>query len=67
MDEKRFDHVIVVCKGCHRERRHDFDRLFTTKDVVAWVRGGGPAPFACLCGSPSCDLKFHMIEVANAS
>jgi hypothetical protein len=55
-----YDHVIIVCNGCRRERTHYFDEpLHGAEEIIAWTKTG-LADFACPCGSSTCDLKIHI-------
>lgn len=52
------DHVIIICKGCSRERTVWPDApLVGAQQVRQFVDAGIPP---CGCGARYCDLKLHV-------
>ena len=58
----KVDYIIIVCKGCKRERTAHPDKPLTSaQEVKDWIDNHLPA-FACICGAKTCDLKLRLAK-----
>jgi hypothetical protein len=54
------DHIIIVCKGCHRERTVYPDRtLIGAEAFIQWTKID-LGNHRCPCGATHCDIKAHL-------
>jgi hypothetical protein len=53
-----FDFIVLVCKGCAKERRIYPDRVLRgAAELIEWMK---TKPTPCECGALTCDVKAHM-------
>lgn len=55
------DHVIVICNGCHSERKFLIDPPFrSAQEFIEWHKKGTIE--RCSCGHPTSDFKLHLVD-----
>lgn len=56
------DHIIAVCNGCGAKRTFWPDTpLVGAQAFIEWTKD--PKNLTpCSCGSPTCDLKAHLLD-----